>query len=406
MKRMAKLSLAAAVALCMMASLGAPSASADRFVAEVGLGELPTVEVHPVEDLRLKLASSPELKCTQYGWSGKFDEWRDPEVSAVPAYETLACTAESWWGESELETNGCNLVFSPGVLSQATLAIGPAGCGPMRLVTHGGFCEYSFAPQAIPLDPLAGEGTPATVPVAIEDTLAYTSESSMYCGSEAGAFLLQSEWELKARNETGSQVSLEVARDGIWFDPGSAQFKAEAYPDTFIGEPDASSPHSMKIGAGPPIKCQSARLKGAPVTAATSTIAVAPELSGCTVNLLGSPKPAKLSLNSCSYAIGAPSSGPPYTDAVDVACTKEGDSIGLKVYKDATEKETLCTYQIAAQSGLSSVELENLGSGDARAIDLTFKLGGIAVKRTQGNANVCGQEMSTATHSGGNTLYG
>jgi hypothetical protein len=405
MKRMAKLSLTAVAALCMMASLGAPSASADRFVAEVSLGELPTVEVHPVEELRLKLGGAPELKCTQYGWSGKFDEWRDPEVSAEPAYGTLTCTG-SGWGESELETNGCNLVFSPGVLSKATLAIGPAGCGPMRLSTHGGFCEYSFAPQAVSLDPLAGEGTPATVPVTVEDTLAYTHESSMSCGSKAGVFLLQSEWELKAYSEGGSQAGLKVVRNGIWFDPGSAQFKAEGYPDTFIGEPDASSPHSMKIGSMPTLNCQSARLKAAQVTAATSTIAVAPELSGCTVNLLGAPKPAKFTLNSCSYAIGAPSSGPPYADAVDIACSKEGDSIGLIVYGNQAETETLCKYQIAPQSGLSSVELENLGSGDARAIDLTFKLEGIAVKRTQGGPLVCGKEVTTATHSGGNTLYG
>ena len=406
MKRIGRLSLAAVMALCLMASLGVSSASADRFIAAVGFGEQPTVVAQSIEDLKFTKGASTELRCVQPVWTGKLSEWRASEVSAKPGSSTLTCSGEKW-GESKLETNGCNLVFSPGVLSKATLAIGPAGCGPMHLRTQGGACDYQFPPQAVSLDPLAGEGTPSIVPVPIEDSLAYTQPSpGPLCGSETGLFRLVSEWQLEAYSAGGSQVSLNVARDGIWFNTEKGLFEAEAYPDTFIGEPDAASPHSMVIGTMPSINCQSTRVKAAQVTAAASTIALTPELSGCTISLLGSPKYAKFSTNSCHYAIGAPTSGPPYTDAIDIACSKEGDSISVKIYKDKAETETLCAYQMAPQSGLSSVELENLGSGDERAIDLTFKLEGIATKRTQGSALTCGKEVWTATHNGGNTLYG
>lgn len=391
MKRIQNLTIAAMTALVLTAALGVSSAAAAGFTAD----KYPaTVEAEPTQTLSFSTGVLPSIDCSQPKWQGQITAAQSPQVSVEPWETILSCSSASYWGSSTLETKGCSFTFTPGVSGgKGTIGITPGGCGPMHLRNTLHNCDYQLAPQTVSMDPLTNVGSPSAVQATVAVVFHYTQTTG--CGAKEGSMRLETQWRLKAFVE-GAQVGMYVNKNGLSFNKGL--FEAEAYPVAVSGVQDAANKHTLKFGAVAPVKCETTKLDGE-LAAASAQLSVGASYGGCGQVIAGVLKLDVIEMNSCRYALNG-------AGTVDVACSKGGDSIVVNLYKEGTEGTLLCQWKIAAQTGLKSVAYSTVGAGSGRGIAVNLTLAGIASTRTAGSALLCGPASTTATYTGGTTLYG
>jgi hypothetical protein len=167
----------------------------------------------------------------------------------------------------------------------------------------------------------------------------------------------------------------------------ASQFRAEEYPTTVAGTQVVLQ--KFKTGGGLVAKCAVASTAGTE-SEASSALTVTPSYSECTVGGLG----ATLKANSCNYVLHSTNESAPFTGSMDISCSKEGDAI------EAVQGG--CSLKFPAQSSLGSVELQNTGSGQTRAIAATLNISGL--KYTQAGCSGSNGTFENGTLTGSSTI--
>lgn len=174
-----------------------------------------------------------------------------------------------------------------------------------------------------------------------------------------------------------------------------------------------SSVHVFTLPGTRTFKCTTLKFEGSVASKAeaeTSAIVVAPAVSeGCTAEILGSVVPITVELNGCEQKLSLTeaASGKPkeegyeYKGQTTLQCP-EAQKMEIKVWqseaKHVNNEATLCTYTIAAQGPISSVDYKLESAGTEGTMVETSS--GISVTRTSGTLANCGAASQSATYEG------
>ena len=177
-------------------------------------------------------------------------------------------------------------------------------------------------------------------------------------------------------------------------------FNAEAFPTGAIGGQNPGGGHVFTT-AGGAITCSGVSLAVAELSKATASVQVQPSYEKCAWKGIAG---TKVSLNGCSYTVGALNVGPPYSGSVGISCSG-GNVIEITAQIAGVTK---CKYYVGGQSGLGGVGFENTGSGYQRAIVASLNLSGISYLQAEGvGAGKCSSGVfSTGTFTGASTFTG
>jgi hypothetical protein len=315
-------------------------------------------------------------------------------------------------------TNGCQLTYNPGTESskgifQGTFDIGPTGCGPMKI--DSGWCKVSIGAQSNLKATYENVGTGSQAKVKIYagvTGLKYTQSQTNFDGCVNGTFqngTWNGGWTVSAKRPGVEQaIGMRVAemRKGIYLTgqesnqkESQPKLEAESYPVKILGTQDAADKLLWGFDAGT-AQCESAQLE-TQAAKSTAELASAAQFGGCTA-LNFAPGGVSIVMNSCKFALSVLNAGPPYTGALGIACSKEGDKIEVKTPG--------CIVTIGAQAGHPGLSLSNQGSGFERHIAVDANVAGIKYSEiNKGIFPTCvngGKTSENGTLSGGVTLEG
>jgi hypothetical protein len=396
------------MALALTVLVGVASASASGFVAEEYPAE---IEGKTFGGTSILSFGPRYAECTGLNFAGGLSESGPTLTPSI--MEDASCEYE---GEKlTLAMNGCKFIFHPdteienGSSFAGSFEIGPAGCGPVKMVRSA--CTLVFSPQTgIGLVDYKNVGTGKNATVAIEaegSNIAYTVEGSHNACGNGGVAPLYARWEVKARNKVEEYEGLHVDADATGTYMGSKGFEAEEYPVTLFGDQDPANKHLLTMGLRT-IECGNVHF-GSALSAASTELAVTAWYEGCsTVPVLGTTFLVTVKMNSCHYVFHVLGGGPPYAGTTDVACSTGGDAIEANLFASAQEQKegkSVCGYRIAPQSGLEGVGYSTVGEASGRGAKANLELKGITFG-VVGNQMGCGKPKSNGTYTGATTLYG
>ncbi|HEX5414299.1 MAG TPA: hypothetical protein VFZ25_01450 [Chloroflexota bacterium] len=419
MKLMKRTGLAVVLALALSVSVGAAAASASYFTT----GQYWSTLKGEPSAVRLQKPGGREFVC----WGGALASEAnlgEPTEALTPKFGASPVNCEDAGTALEVETklamNGCQFTFHPGAETSpgkfgGTADLGPVGCGPMTV--NGSRCVRKFASQSgLPVVfRNEGTGNKSSVTVEMAVTLNYKAEGTLTtCGYSEQQMYWVGTWNLKAYNEVGEQVSTSVIEHppiGVFLAGKESEeaekqprIEGEKYPASVKGDQKASEKYKLTLPGGRTLTCEGASLAGS-LSSVTAQLGLVPSYQNCTFEILGNVDPATVAVKSCQFTLNVKNAGPPYAGSLDVGCSKEGDAIELKAFAVGGEA-LLCTWKIAPQSGLSGVNLENVGSGLSRGIGIKFGISNVAVTRVSGTLTNCGAANQVATYGGAGTLLG
>ena len=158
----------------------------------------------------------------------------------------------------------------------------------------------------------------------------------------------------------------------------ATEFAAGGYPAAITGAGEGSHVFSFDEGKVS-VTCSTASFSGE-ISKVTSELSLSPTYSSCTMNGLA----VSVSNNGCTYKIhsGEEVSENKLKGKLDLACPAEK----VLVLKSAL---TECEVQIAAQSGLSSVEYEDKPEPEPAKILMSMPVSGIKYNKTKDAGFLC-----------------
>lgn len=180
-----------------------------------------------------------------------------------------------------------------------------------------------------------------------------------------------------------------------------------AYTSTVTG--DQRGAQVFTLAGGRRIECKTTHVKGAhsKKEAEAGELTVAPSFAECSAELLGAVFPATVTTHSCQYHLRVTKTPPgevaaegwEYTGIAELGCP-EG-KVEIHVFESKLRDEQgipLCTYAIAPQGPLNSVDFKIEGAG--KTLVTRARLEGISVVRASGNLVNCGEGSQVGSYSG------
>lgn len=328
----------------------------------------------------------------------------------LPATVSPKGCSGTFEGSVTIKMNSCKFVYH-GNVGSGSFDIAGTNCTGITL--EGSNCSYRFDPQTGLATSFSNAGTPSTVTISDAASIQYTvtKGSKALCGSTTGTATYTGSWKLVAYNEGGSPTGVRAVVGTPLFMTGEAsgeaskqpKFAAGAYPVTITGYQSPAAKNTLTLGGNRAISCAEV-VNRSSAGAATASLSLSAEFSGCILTIFGNQLPTEFLMNSCSITLSALNVGPPYAGSFGVACSKEGDAIEIKDYNP--EGTHICTYRLAPQSGFESVGLTNTGSGTEQTIDASYNVSGLTVTRVKGLLSACGGGTQKATYTGTTTFHG
>jgi hypothetical protein len=153
---------------------------------------------------------------------------------------------------------------------------------------------------------------------------------------------------------------------------------SETSPVTLTGNQIAENNNVLSTTSGT-VKCKVASYTGASITTPTTTVTITPKYTEC--NVLGFLSHEPIDMNGCDYLLHLGSGATATTATADVVCP-----VGKEITATAISVGTLkCTIHIPPQTGLSKIEVTNLGAaGSTRELELHLEIEGIQESHTKG----------------------
>lgn len=379
--------------LGLMMMLGTATASATTFSTDTNPAYVTGLNTSATQ---LVFGEYNSVSCSEDTFSAKLEGF---SAAHLATGENLSgCTGSS----KSVSTNGCSVEFNVGSYtgygsSTGTLDIGPKGCGPIVMENKFGSCTVEIPSQtniAGVTYGTKGSGSSRYLAVSVNSsTLTYVQDPKHEQLCADGTFTngkLAAQVNLKATTGAGVPAPLYV-------DQGAHQpiFEAVSYPSNFSGSQDSSSQLTIEAGK---ITCSTGKLSGK-VTAATTTLLVKPEYSGCSVVFLGATYSATVKPNGCSYQATVVNAGPPYEGLVNLACEKAGEAIEVSIERPSEP----CLVKIAPQAAGSKITYttgEGGVSGSVSASSLTYTQVGVLCPGNQfSSSRVFSNGQATASGS-------
>jgi hypothetical protein len=171
----------------------------------------------------------------------------------------------------------------------------------------------------------------------------------------------------------------------------SAQFESEAESTNLTVSTNAMQKFAPSEGSTA-VECTTIKVTGTQTGTANTTVTIAPEYSNCET-FLGAATAVKT--NGCKYVFHLAKGSTSGT--TDVEC-EGSNTIEITV-------GSICKYTIGTQTGLSSVNFKNTGSGTTREVVVEPNVKGIVSTRTT-NDFFCPAGGSTGTYVGSSNTTG
>ena len=382
MKRIKRLGLLLAAALCLATAVSVPAASGSAFVANNDPWFAEYTGTSTGKGLRMEYGGHVNW-CT-LTFSGEME--RATESLDPSSTNLSSCSFPT-------NLNGCEFVFSGGAAGEpgqfgGSAKLGPPGCGPIT-VNHGFYVASIY---------------PSSISVSYTN---YTSSTITGWMSGGASYLIPKPWGSGKLQETGSiESGLEITAKrlgasvpfsmqaelpvGVGIEGGaSAQFAAESYPVN-IRTATGWSPEAiwtLKTTSQFLAKCKGVQYSAA-MSSASKSLTVQPTYSGCIVGgLYGAVR-----MNGCSYVLTLSSET---SGTTGITCP-EGKVIEVLAFLDKAAEEKnnyLCKAEIGPQTG--ALETSNWYAG---FLGLTSSIANLKFTWTRKSAACLG---SSGAYEGG-----
>jgi hypothetical protein len=315
---------------------------------------------------------------------------------------TDTATAQSC-SSGSLALNGCQFIFRPGAEKskgtfEGSIEIGGGSCSGMTAETTAGGvkCKNTIPPQTginATYTNVAG-GFSEEINILAGDSFEYVGPGGASCKSGAQVGGWSSEWNVTAFNFASEGVDLRVGLPPTGFYLSGGEFQAESYPLAVSG---AQSEHTFTmVPNAPKTECATTSFSANLPSAGATLSPLSAEYVSCLYS--GAKFNAAVKMNSCYYILHA-------AGTVDVACSKEGDSISVEAFQ--SEGSLLCANAITPQTGLKGVAFTTVGEGNERGLKASFTVEGLAFTVVKG-AIACGtktgEKRTNAKYTGSVTL--
>lgn len=374
MKSIRLICVTAFAALALGAVAGASPASASY----LAFGEYPAAYGGDGEDIFMNL-NGRAVECGGLDFSGQVSA-----ASQQVETQAAAPTNCSWFaGSGKIDMKSCDFILHPGN-PNGSIEIGPAGCGAATLTA--GECTWSIPAQTGIATSYTNQATsPSSVSMQTSGGFAYSvvSGSSTVCGSKGTLTgTLSTEWTVTGYSGGAAIPALVTDQPPAGIFLTGNQLAAESYPVSLSGSQSAAAKRTFDF-ASRTVTCSEASVAGE-ATSASSSFTLSPSYSNCTAVVLGNVLPATVDASGCTETYSVTASKAPYTASLALTCSKP-----LKVVV-SSGGTTVCTYEVASQSGLGTVNLANTGAGTLRGVDVAWQLTSIPFTRTTGTLGTCG----------------
>lgn len=350
MKNVKTLGIATAMALALIAFVGAGTASANVFESEAS----PTTWSGSRAGANHKLNLGGEtFSCANVNFSGTLEP---NAITTTP--ELNNCT---WNGfVAGWVMNGCKFRFHAGLGPELKGSVDITGCEKPMTFTVG-TCQISIGNQS-GLGPVTYKnvaGSPKTVTAIASLTgITYTRNSSS-CGNSAGTFsdgTYTGEWTVKGSTKPGGvPVGIEVKSTSV----APSFFSLEETPATITGS-DIGVKERINV-PGMELYCESLTLSGTSSTLTPTTLTLLPTYKTCTVG--GVAVGNEWIGSACNFALHPNGK----MDLVGSLCAEGALTYG----------RPYCSVQIREQSNLPGLKYTNQGSGKLRTIALSGTVTGV-----------------------------
>ena len=312
--------------------------------------------------------------------------------------------------EAEVDMNSCSFVFGvensgPPYSGTTSIACSKAGdtieiteplntCSAYIYPTTGAAGSATYANSG------GGGAQPAVGVQANLTGIKYTVvKNSVFCPVKGGTFTngkLKAKPTLKA--SFGGPVGFFMIGEEVA--PHAPNLESDYYPTDLTARQDSYDPLIWQLGGGESY-CEEGDLAGASIPGPATSFAFSEgEFGECdNFGLLES----TVDLNSCSIGMEIENSGPPYSGAIDIACSVPGDKI------EFVDPYNICTVSVPAQSGAAgSATYETVGIFSTPHVEVDVNMKNIehTVVKT---SPFCPLNKGTAKNgslSGTTTLYG
>jgi hypothetical protein len=353
------LGIATAVALALIAVVGASAASASEFQAEGEVGTITLSGARGLKSHSLKLGSD-WFTCKEVAFSGQMT---GPNASEVTVGPELGCT---WQAGSPAvwATHGCKYRLHPGSSSE-TGTVGSldiTGCtSPMFFKSSG--CEIEVGNQnrvgTLEYKNTVVEGKAAIKVNASLTGIIYTRRGP--CTGLSGTYsdgTYTGEWIVK-----GSNSKSEIVNVGVYgtAPPPPSKFVAQEPPATITAE--TLNPTNGKFLTFPKdggLPCGSTGSTES-ATGEAGSFTITPTLSGCSFNGSTEAEGVSVSMGGCSFKYSVSGS----FEITGATCA----SNPIKVNTTRAAEE--CTVTVGPQGPLSGLSFANEGTGTARVVRMT-----------------------------------
>jgi hypothetical protein len=331
-----------------------------------------------------------------FGWGGVVSAELNSVFEASLSATTDALPTSMYSENAEL--NGCSFTFHTGEKTgentvSGTADLGGASCTGIHVKGTLG-CSATILPQTLPVTYTNSGKSPQTVEVKILASNVEYEGSGNGCpkGHQTDGNLYLS-WSMSGTNEAASALNVQASPSvGLhWF----SFFVTESYPALIYG--DQTNQQQFQLGPGLAVltNCNKAHFSSL-LPKLSSTLNVAATYSDCHYQEYNK---ATMTMNSCKFVYHG-------GGTLDIACSKEGDSI--EAVSDKENGEPKCTALIGPQEGLKGVTFTTLGEGSGRSIEVAVKAEGVTSTTTKGVLS-CGTFQGVHTEgilTGTARLYG
>jgi hypothetical protein len=362
-KSIKTLGIATAVALALMAVVGASAASAETAAFEApGAGSSGTRTwsgARTGENHKLRLGED-WFSCSNTSFTGLMTGEEATEVTVSP--ELAGC---NWNGVStSWSVNGCKFRFHVGTGAEwhSTGTVDIVGCAEPMLSTLP-LCLLEIGNQnglgPVEYTTTTVEGKDAIKAAAKLTGITYTRKNNGNCSGLSGTYsdgTYTGEWIIKGLNSKSEQAPLR-ARGGT-APPPSTKFVAEEAPVTIAGTNLTTK--ALSFGANGSLYCISTTYSGSSSTVSTESLTVTPTYHSCTYSKEGSNVSVpdeSISVGACNYVLYV-------TGSFQIA----GPSCGTS---PLTVTVSGCVLTVGPQSSGSGLSYTNEGSGKLRKVKMS-----------------------------------
>jgi hypothetical protein len=385
-KRIARVGLAAFVALSLTVAIGVGTASAASFVTE----KAPTTINGSVSITPQFNFNSGPMSCPSLAPTGSMASVYSTEFEG--SLKESSCTGP-FSAPYTIKVNGCAFLFKAG---NGTLdVVCPAG-QEVRLVPVKTGCEIAIPAQSglAATYSTKGSGSAREITAGTSSSLKYSQvNGSCTLGTFTGSWIGQ--WNLKGTNG-GSQVGVYVAKQPISIGGFTPKLIAGSYPAAIAGT--AVAVHKLKT-SGRTTECKTVSFSSN-VGESSAQLTVQATYAECTVlGIAGS-----VNMNGCTYTFNVLNQAPvgaTYAGHADIACPA-----GKAIELISGTSKVKCTVTIPAQTTNSGgLSFTNEASS---TIGLSLAVNGIDYHQQEGEGlGACSTgDFTDGTYTGSSTLVG